>query len=42
MVLDISAGSQTYVEDCEICCKPIEIRYSIEEDSVTSFDAYRL
>ena len=22
--LDLSAGSQHYVEDCQICCRPIE------------------
>jgi hypothetical protein len=42
MVLDISSDSQTYVEDCEVCCKPIEISYSIEEDRLTGFDARRL
>ena len=23
--VDLSAGSQSYIEDCAICCKPIEI-----------------
>ena len=23
--VDSSAGSQTYVEDCPVCCRPIEI-----------------
>jgi len=22
MVLDLSVGRQTYIEDCEVCCKP--------------------
>ena len=39
MVLDTSVRSQTYVEDCEVCCQPIEIHYSIEDDAVTSFEA---
>ena len=42
MVLDASAGSQTYVEDCEICCKPIEIHYTVDEDSIADFDARTL
>jgi len=25
MVVDYSAGSQSYVEDCEVCCRPIEV-----------------
>jgi hypothetical protein len=23
-VLDLSAGSATYIEDCQVCCQPIE------------------
>jgi hypothetical protein len=42
MVLDLSAGRQTYIEDCEVCCKPIEISFSVEEDEVTSFQANAL
>ena len=39
MVLDLSAGSQRYVEDCEVCCNPIEIRYRAEEGRLVSFAA---
>ena len=39
MVLDISVPSQTYVEDCEVCCQPIEVHYTIEDGEVTSFAA---
>ncbi|HUG36636.1 MAG TPA: CPXCG motif-containing cysteine-rich protein [Candidatus Limnocylindrales bacterium] len=39
MVLDDSVPSQTYVEDCEVCCQPIEIRYVIEDDTVVEFEA---
>ena len=39
MVVDVSVRSQTYVEDCEVCCNPIEIRYVIEDDAVVDFDA---
>jgi transcription elongation factor Elf1 len=42
MVLDLSVRRQTYVEDCEVCCKPIEINYSVEDDSLASFDARTL
>jgi len=42
MVLDLSIRRQSYVEDCEVCCKPIEISYSVEEDAVASFDAKTL
>lgn len=42
MVLDLSVRRQTYVEDCEVCCNPIEIRYEVEEDGVSSFAAKKL
>jgi len=25
LLLDVSAGSQTYVEDCTVCCRPITV-----------------
>ena len=42
MVLDLSVRTQSYVEDCEVCCKPIEISYSVEDDTLTGFDAKTL
>lgn len=39
MVLDLSVPEQTYVEDCEVCCQPIEVSYAIEDDAVTGFEA---
>jgi hypothetical protein len=39
MVLDTSVKGQTYVEDCEVCCRPIEVRYTVEEDELCSFEA---
>ncbi len=39
MVLDLSVRRQTYVEDCEVCCNPIEISYSVEADALSSFAA---
>lgn len=26
MLFDTSVKNQTYIEDCEVCCNPIEIR----------------
>jgi Cysteine-rich CPXCG len=39
MVLDPVVKSQTYVEDCEVCCHPIQIRYSFEDGEVADFEA---
>lgn len=42
MVLDLSVKRQSYVEDCEVCCNPIEISYVAEEEELVSFGAKRL
>ena len=39
MVLDLSVRRQSYVEDCEVCCKPIEVSYTVEDDALASFAA---
>ena len=39
MVLDDAVPRQTYVEDCEVCCKPIEIQYVIDDEAVVEFEA---
>jgi Cysteine-rich CPXCG len=31
-VADISAGSFQYIEDCEICCQPIELDGTVDDD----------
>jgi len=42
MVLDLSVRRQTYIEDCEVCCNPIEVSYAVEADSLASFSAKAL
>jgi len=39
MLLDLSAGGQDYVEDCEVCCAPIAVRYGVEEGRLSGFSA---
>lgn len=29
---DTSAGSQRYVEDCAVCCRPIEVTLRVGDD----------
>jgi hypothetical protein len=26
-----------YIEDCEVCCRPIEVRYTVDGDEVSEF-----
>jgi len=42
MVLDFSARQQTYIEDCEVCCKPIEITFTVKDDNLVNFQATAL
>ncbi len=38
--LDLSGGTnQKFIQDCETCCKPIEIIVSFENGEVLSFSA---
>ncbi len=39
MLLDISVREQTYIEDCEVCCRAIEVHYTTENDEVSAFSA---
>lgn len=39
MVLDTSVRRQTYIEDCEVCCRPIQVRYTVQDDEIFEFDA---
>ena len=39
VLLDPSIHRQRYVEDCEVCCYPLEISFEIEQDgTVMLFD----
>lgn len=40
MLLDPSVnGSQTYIEDCEVCCRPIQVVYEAEDGEILEFEA---
>jgi hypothetical protein len=39
MVLDMSEGGQSYIEDCQACCRPILIRYECFYAQLESFAA---
>lgn len=31
VVLDLSAGSQSYIEDCQVCCQPMQIGFETDD-----------
>ncbi|ALM08008.1 cysteine-rich CPXCG superfamily protein [Sediminicola sp. YIK13] len=42
MLLDTSISKQTYVEDCEVCCNPIEITPIFQAHELIGFEAESL
>ena len=32
VIVDCSIGEQDYIEDCQVCCRPINIHVSLEEN----------
>ena len=39
MLLDLSAGAQTFVEDCEVCCRPLLISFETNAGKLGEFQA---
>ena len=35
VLLDCSVPHQSYIEDCQVCCRPIEFSVSVDEDDVS-------
>lgn len=38
-LLDPSIKAQMYIEDCEVCCNPIEVKYVVEGTELINFTA---
>ena len=38
MLLDSSISSQSYIEDCEVCCNPIEVWIQYENNELINFE----
>jgi hypothetical protein len=36
--LDLSAGSQVYVEDCAVCCRPMRVALQVAPDGGYAVD----
>ena len=39
MLLDTSIASDKYIEDCEVCCNPIQVEYSLDDEELVYFEA---
>jgi hypothetical protein len=41
--VDLSAGPATYVEDCQVCCQPIEMNCELDDEGrLSAFRAQRM
>ena len=38
MLFDLSAGEQTLVEDCQVCCNPMQITYRTAGEDLGEVD----
>jgi hypothetical protein len=34
VLIDSSAGDQSYIEDCEVCCRPLTISFIVTPDGI--------
>ncbi len=39
MLIDTSQSQQTYIEDCETCCNPIQLTVVSENQEIIGFQA---
>ena len=39
-VLDLSIPKQSYIEDCEVCCRPVQIFYATDGTELIDFRAH--
>jgi hypothetical protein len=41
ILADLSAGSASYIEDCQVCCQPIELSLEIDAGALCGLTARR-
>jgi hypothetical protein len=39
ILVDLAAGSQSFIQDCEVCCNPIEFRCEVANGELIAFEA---
>ncbi len=40
LVIDKSIPQQTYIEDCEVCCRPIQLNILVEDDEAMIYPSH--
>ena len=41
-LIDFSINSQNFIEDCEVCCNPIEFYVELQNGIISAFEALKL
>jgi transcription elongation factor Elf1 len=41
VLVDGSAGSQSYIEDCEVCCRPMLVSFEVTSSGIDAVRAER-
>jgi transcription elongation factor Elf1 len=41
-VLDLSEPKQSYIEDCEVCCNPVQVSFEVSEGEVIFFESQKV
>ncbi len=41
ITVDSSVGRQDYIEDCQVCCQPIQFRIRVSAEGTVSIDVRR-
>jgi len=36
ILIDLSAGGQSYFEDCQICCQPMQIDFDVSDEELVN------
>jgi len=42
MILDPSEEESDYIEDCEVCCRPIELSFKFADEQLVRFQARKM
>jgi len=36
VLLDLSGGYQSYIEDCQVCCRPMQLSFDVNDGDITN------
>ena len=41
LLIDCSIDTQDYIEDCQVCCRPMNIHVTVNEEGLTQVEVHR-